>query len=108
MLTKVALFAQRSVVVVMDQAKPHTSHVTTAYMEVQRRLHVFYLPKYSPDWNPDEKVWNHLKHQELKAHKARTRDELKDLTQRKLKKMSKNPSLLRGIFFRCCVADLFG
>jgi transposase len=99
---------RRHLVVVMDQAKPHTSQLTTAYIEGQRRLHVFYLPKYSPDWNPDEKVWNHLKHQEIKAHKARTRDELKDLTQDKLKKMSKNPSLLRGIFFRCCVADLFG
>jgi transposase len=98
----------RHLVVVMDQAPPHTSQMTTAYIESQPRLHVFYLPKYSPDWNPDEKVWNHLKHQELKAHKARTKDELKALTQHKLKKMSKNPSLLRGIFFRCCVADLFG
>jgi len=98
----------RHLVIVMDQAKPHTSQLTTAYIDGQRRLHVFYLPKYSPDWNPDEKVWNHLKHQELKAHKARTRDELKDLTQHKLKQMSTNPRLLRGIFFRCCVADSFG
>lgn len=98
----------RHLVVVMDQAPPHTSQMTTAYIEGQRRLHVFYLPKYSPDWNPDEKVWNHLKHQELKAHKAKTKDELKALTKAKLRGMSKNPSLLRGIFFRCCVADLFG
>jgi transposase len=98
----------RHLVVVMDQAPPHTSQMTRAYIEGQRRLHVFYLPKYSPDWNPDEKVWNHLKHQELKAHKAKTKDELKALTKAKLRGMSKNPSLLRGIFFRCCVADLFG
>jgi transposase len=98
----------RHLVVVMDRAPPHTSQMTTAYIEGQQRLHVFYLPKYSPDWNPDEKVWNHLKHQELKAHKARTKEELKVLTKDKLKKMSKNPSLLRGLFFRCCVAELFG
>jgi len=98
----------RHLVVVMDQAPPHTSQMTRAYIDGQRRLHVFYLPKYSPDWNPDEKVWNHLKHQELKAHKAKTKDELKALTKAKLRGMSKNPSLLRGIFFRCCVADLFG
>jgi transposase len=70
-------------------------------------LHVFNLPKYSPDYNPDEKVWNYLKHEELKAHKAKTKAELKDLTRRKLRSMSKNPELLRGIFFRCCVAELF-
>ena len=85
---------RRHLVVVMDQAPP--------------RLHVFHLPKYSPDWNPDEKVWNHLKHQELTAHQARTKAELRKLTQRKLTRMSHNPSLIRGIFFRCCVADFFG
>jgi transposase len=50
----------RHVVVVMDQAKPHTSKMTKAFIESRTRLHVFYLPTYSPDWNPDEKVWNHL------------------------------------------------
>ena len=96
----------RHLVVVMDQAPPHVSKKTKAYIESQRRLHVFYLPTYSPDWNPDEKVWNHLKHQELKGHQAKTKAELKVLTERKLTSMSKDPELLRGIFFRCCVAEL--
>lgn len=100
--------ARRHLVVVMDQAPPHTSKLTRAFIESQRRLHVFHLPKYSPDWNPDEKVWNHLKHQELVAHQARTKNELQQLTQRKLTNMANNHSLIRGIFFRCCVADLFG
>lgn len=98
----------RHLVVVMDQAPPHVSQKTSAYIDRQRRLHVFYLPKYSPDWNPDEKVWNHLKHHELKGHQAKTQSELKTLTTTKLQKMSENPRLLRGIFFRCCVADFFG
>jgi transposase len=97
---------RRHLVVVMDQAPPHVSKKTTAYIESQRRLHVFHLPKYSPDWNPDEKVWNHLKHQELKGHQARTKEELKVLTDQRLKRMSKDPELLRGIYFRCCVAEL--
>jgi transposase len=97
---------RRHLVVVMDQAPPHVSKQTRAYIESQRRLHVFHLPKYSPDWNPDEKVWNHLKHQELKGHQAKTKDELKDLTHTRLTTMSNNPELLRGIFFRCCVAEL--
>jgi transposase len=98
---------KRHLVVVMDQAPPHTSKKTGGYIATEARLHVFHLPKYSPDWNPDEKVWNHLKHQELKSHQAKTKDELKVLTQRKLELMSKNPRLLRGIFFRCCVAEFF-
>lgn len=99
---------RRHLAVVMDQAPPHVSQITTAFIASQPRLHVFHLPKYSPDWNPDEKVWNHLKHHELKAHGAKTKDELKTLTARKLATMSQNPELIQGLFFRCCVADLFG
>jgi transposase len=97
---------RRHVIVVMDQAKPHTSKLTKQYIDRQPRLHVFYLPPYSPDWNPDEKVWNHLKNHELKAHRAQTKQELYDLTQEKLENMSEDPALLQGLYFRCCVAEL--
>jgi transposase len=98
---------KRHLVVVMDQAPPHTSHKTMNYIKTHARLHVFHLPKYSPDWNPDEKVWNHLKHQELKGHQAKTKPELRKMTEAKMQLMSSNPSLIRGIFFRCCVAEYF-
>jgi transposase len=91
---------------VMDQAPPHVSKATNAYIESQRRLHVFHLPKYSPDWNPDEKVWNHLKHQELKGHQAKTTEELTALAAQKLTAMSTKVELLQGIFFRCCMAEV--
>lgn len=97
---------RRHLVVVMDQAPPHVSKKTKAYVDSQRRLHVFHLPKYSPDWNPDEKVWNHLKHQELKGHQAKTKEELQILTYKKLTAMSSSRELLQGIFFRCCMADV--
>lgn len=97
----------RHLVVVMDQAPPHTSKKTRAWIESQPRLHVFHLPKYSPDWNPDEKVWNHLKHQELASHQAKSKSELKQLARRKLQSMARRPQLMRGLFFRCCVAELF-
>jgi transposase len=97
----------RHLVVVMDQAPPHVSKATKCYIDSQSRLHVFHLPKYSPDWNPDEKVWNYLKHHELQGHQAKTKHELHTLAQRKLRKMANDPHLLRGLFFRCCVADLF-
>jgi transposase len=96
----------RHVVVVMDQAPPHTSQMTQGYIESQPRLHVFYLPAYSPDWNPDEKVWNYLKNHELKAHRANNKQELFTLTEDKLQNMSQDTELLQGLYFRCCVAEL--
>lgn len=96
----------RHIVVVMDKASCHVSKKTRAFIATQRRLHVFYFPSYSPDWNPDEKVWNHLKHQEMKGHQARTKAEMKKVAHQKLTKMQRNPRQLRGIFFRCSVAEL--
>lgn len=98
---------RRHLIVVMDQAPPHTSKKTRTWIDEQPRLHVFYLPKYSPDWNPDEKVWNHLKHQELASHQAKNKDELKQMARRKLQSMARRPKLMQGIFFRCCIAELF-
>lgn len=96
--------ARRHIVVVMDQATPHTSKKTVAFIKSQKRLHVFYLPARSPDLNPDEKVWNHLKHQELKSHQASNLETLTKLTKSKLKKISKNKKTLRGIFLRSKIA----
>ncbi len=98
----------RHLVVLMDNAPPHTSKKTLNFIDSQPRLHVFNFPSYSPDWNPDEKVWNHLKHHELKSHRAKTKDELTELTNKKLNGMANNPHLVRGLFYRCCLADLFG
>ncbi len=54
----------------------------------------------------NEQVWNYLKHEELKSHQAKTKDELNVLANKKLVSMSKNPDLLQGIFFRCHTAKL--
>jgi transposase len=91
---------KRHIVVVMDNAPPHTSLMTKQYIESKKRLHVFYLPPRSPEFNADEKVWNYLKNEELKSHQAKNKKELKTLARKKLTKMSKKPKLLRALFKR--------
>ena len=98
---------RRHLIVVMDRVPPHTSKKTRTWIDGQPRLHVFHLPAYSPDWNPDEKVWNYLENNELASHLAKNKGELKQLARRKLQSMAKRPELMRGIFFRCCIAELF-
>jgi len=98
---------RRHVVVVMDKAPPHTSCLTQQYIKSQKKLHVFYLPARSPEFNPDEKVWNHLKNEELKSHQARNKNDLKKLAKNKLSKMSKKPRLLKGIFMRSEISKFF-
>ena len=96
----------RNLVVVMDQAPPHTSRKTTSFIYGQKRLHVFYLPSHSPDFNPDEQVWNHLRHQQLKGHHAENKEDLNVLANKRLHAMSQNRDLINGILFRCYIANL--
>lgn len=98
---------RRHIIVIMDRAPAHTSNTTKEFIEKQKRLHVFYLPPRSPEFNADEKIWNHLKNQELSSHQAKNTKDLKKVTRSKLKKMSSQSSLLRGIFWRCEIANLF-
>ena len=97
---------RRHLVVVIDQARPHVSKMVKKYISEQKRLHVFYLPPYSPDFNPDEKVWFYLKNEGLKSHKAKTKIEMKALVYKKLYNMSKNSKLICSLFFLCSVAKL--
>ncbi len=96
---------RRHVVVVIDNAPPHIAKRVKNFILQQKRLHVFYLPSYSPDFNPDEQVWNHLKNQELKGHQAKRVKEMKALVRKKLVNMSNNSKLLKWLFFKCYVAN---
>ena len=91
----------RHVVVIMDQAPCHTSKMVKDFVLDKKRLDVFYLPPRSPEFNPTEKIWNHLKHKEMRAHKAKTPKQLKSLTNKKLLKMAKNKEIVKSVFKQC-------
>lgn len=61
-------------IVVMDNLRAHKSQ--NAYEDIRKRkAEVLFLPAYSPDFNPIEKMWSKVK-QVLRGIKARTEDEL--------------------------------
>ncbi|MGB8525392.1 MAG: transposase, partial [Rhodoplanes sp.] len=46
----------------LDRGPAHIAKKTRAFVDSQHgRLRLFFLPPYSPDRNPDELVWKHLK-----------------------------------------------
>lgn len=93
-------YPRRKLFVVADQASSHTAAATRDFVTSQPRLRLFFLPPYSPDLNPDEQVWNHLKNHELCAHDATNKVVLRKKTQRALRRMRACPSLLRSCFHR--------
>src|SRR3954471_8825289 len=70
--------------VVCDNAGTHTaegSKLVRAYLnEWGHRVKVHYLPKYSPDTNPIERVWWRLHEAVTRNHRCHTMQELLDLT----------------------------
>ena len=60
-LEKLRADAGRPIVVVADNASYHDSARVRAFVEENEEIHLAHLPAYSPDLNPDEQVWNHLK-----------------------------------------------
>jgi len=93
-------YPRRKIFVIADQASPHIAKKVRAFVAKEKRLKLFYLPTHSPDFNPDEGVWSHLKSQELKAHQATNKKELIKKTKAALRKMAKRPGLLRSFFYR--------
>lgn len=54
---------QKKIVIVLDNASPHKSHKVKEFVEKNKnRLKLLYLPPYSPDLNPIERVWKNLRY----------------------------------------------
>jgi transposase len=96
---------RRKVFVITDQASPHTAKETTNFVKTQSRLRLFYLPAYSPDYNADEKVWDHLKNRQMAAHRATDDTTLRKTTIRALRSMQARPKLVRSFYKRSRISE---
>jgi len=62
------------------------------------RIQLFRLPSYSPDLNPDELVWAHLKHHKLGKVAITGPDNLKKRVVGFLRSLQRSPALIRALF----------
>ena len=54
--------ASTQIFLIVDRGPAHGAKKTKAFVDaLSGKLRLFYLPPYSPDRNPDELVWKHLK-----------------------------------------------
>lgn len=61
-IEKLRADAGRPIIVIADNAKYHKEGSVKRYLKpTEEGIHVAHLPTYSPELNPDEQVWNHLK-----------------------------------------------
>src|SRR6516165_123803 len=61
-LKRLLVGATRKIFLIVDRGPAHRAKKTKAFVEtLGGKLRLFFLPPYSPDRNPDELVWKHLK-----------------------------------------------
>jgi len=84
-------------IVIMDNLAPHKNALTLALI-AQAKATALFLPAYSPDLNPIEKMWSKVK-QALRSAEARTREELLDAIASALQTVT--PKDARGWFASC-------
>jgi len=84
-------------IVVMDNLAPHKSEETLALIK-EAGAEVLFLPAYSPDLNPIEKMWSKIK-QWLRSAEARTHPDLLQAIAAALKQVT--PKDAMGWFASC-------
>lgn len=84
-------------VVILDNLSPHKNSETIRLIE-QAGASVRFLPAYSPDLNPIEKMWSKVK-EALRSAKARTQAALDEAIARAM--ASVTPADARGWFVSC-------
>lgn len=89
----------RPVFLIVDGHPVHTSRAVAKFVaSTQGKLQLFHLPPYSPELNPDEQVWNHLKNHGVGKQSIAGPDQLKRLTLSHLRKLQKLPALVQSFF----------
>ncbi len=98
---------EKPVFLIVDGHPVHRSNRVQLFVTAtEGKLRLFLLPPYSPELNPDEQVWSHLKHHRLGKMIIKTKEDLESKIKSALRSIQKTTSLIMS-FFRhkeCCYA----
>lgn len=93
-------YRKRNLVVIWDGAAIHRSEAVKALLkEKPGRIHLERLPAYSPELNPVELVWSHLK-RSLKNQVFSNLEELATAVLDQIKRLEANPKLVQALFYK--------
>ena len=93
------------VFLVLDRHPAHIAKAVAEYLKgLKGRLEFHFLPGYAPELNPDEFVWNHLKHQGVSKTPLRRDESLRSRVHSDLAAIKSHPALVRSFFHAPSVA----
>ena len=91
--------ATRVIFLIVDRGPAHVAKKTKAFVEsLNGSLRLFYLPPYSPDRNPDELVWKHLKADTVGRMAVTNRDDFKSKVRSSMRQLQNDPAKIRAFY----------
>lgn len=91
--------AKGMVFLIVDGHPAHKARLVTRFAEtVKDRFRLFFLPPYSPELNPDERVWNDLKNNTIGRQVISSPAQMHGAVLSHLRFLQKSPSRVRSYF----------
>ena len=91
--------ADRKVFLILDNLRAHHSKLVKAWLETRKdQIEIFYLPSYSPELNPDERLNASLKHAISTSVPVRTKANLKAAAEIHMDSLANSPDAVRAFF----------
>jgi transposase len=90
---------RKQIILIHDNARYHTCGDMQDYFDAHdKRLTVYELPTYSPDYNPIERLWKKIKERGIHLHYFPTYESLKDKVYSMLLEFLKSPNEVLSLF----------
>jgi transposase len=98
-LKRLLVGATAPIFLIVDRGPAHIAKKTKAFVEtLGGKLRLFYLPPYSPDRNPDELVWKHLKADTVGRMAVTNKDEFRREVRASMRSLQNNPAKIRSFY----------
>lgn len=89
----------KPLILLLDRASFHHSKKVRQYVRAHRtQIRIFFLPRYSPEMNPDEQVWNQIKNNSLRKQYLGSKANLKKRLRAALKRLQANLEKVKSFF----------
>ena len=89
----------RPLIIVLDRASFHGSKPVRDFVRAHReQIRVFFLPRHSPEYNPDEQVWNEIKVNQIGKQPVKNKLDLKSRLYSALASLQRKAQRIHSFF----------
>jgi transposase len=98
-LKRLLFGATQKIFLIVDRGPAHRAKKTSAFVKtLGGALRLFFIPPYSPDKNPDELVWKHVKADTVGRTAIVGDTDFKSKVRSSLRSLQRNPKKIRSFF----------